>query len=90
MRILITGATGRVAAQLAWFPGVRPKALTRHPAVTVPGAETITGDLTDPSSLDLTDPEPVTGEIARLTGRPARTYEDWARDNAAAFGRRDR
>jgi uncharacterized protein YbjT (DUF2867 family) len=58
MRILVTGATGRVggqvAARLAHFPAVRVKALTRHPAATVPGAEMIAGDLTDPSSLDLT------------------------------------
>jgi uncharacterized protein YbjT (DUF2867 family) len=57
MRVLVTGATGRVggqvAAQLAAFPDVRVKALTRHPAATVPGAETTTGDLTDPASLDL-------------------------------------
>jgi uncharacterized protein YbjT (DUF2867 family) len=33
-------------------------------------------------------PEPFTDEIARLTGRPARTYEDWARDHAGAFQRR--
>jgi uncharacterized protein YbjT (DUF2867 family) len=57
MRILVTGATGRVggqvAARLALFPAVRVKALTRRPAATVPGAEMIAGDLTDPSSLDL-------------------------------------
>lgn len=58
MRILVTGATGRVggqvAAQLALLPGVRVKALTRHPAAAVPGADVVAGDLTDPSSLDLT------------------------------------
>ena len=63
MSILVTGATGRVggqvAAQLALLSGVRVKALTRHPAGTVPGAETVVGDLTDPSSLDLTGVEAV-------------------------------
>jgi uncharacterized protein YbjT (DUF2867 family) len=58
MRILVTGATGRVGgqvvAQLARLTTVRPKALTRHPAATVPGADLLAGDLTDPSSLDLT------------------------------------
>jgi uncharacterized protein YbjT (DUF2867 family) len=56
--VLVTGATGRVggevAAQLALLPRVRVKAVTRHPAVTVPGAEMVAGDLTDPASLDLT------------------------------------
>jgi uncharacterized protein YbjT (DUF2867 family) len=63
MRILVTGATGRVggqvAAQLAAFPDVHVKALTRHPAVTVPGAEMIAGDLTEPSSLNLSDVDAV-------------------------------
>jgi uncharacterized protein YbjT (DUF2867 family) len=63
MRLLVTGATGRVggqvAAQLAAFPHVRLTALTRHPAVTVPGAEMMAGDLTDPSSLDLSDVDAV-------------------------------
>jgi uncharacterized protein YbjT (DUF2867 family) len=55
--VLVTGATGRVggqvAARLALLPRVRVKAVTRHPAVTVPGAEMVAGDLTDPASLDL-------------------------------------
>jgi uncharacterized protein YbjT (DUF2867 family) len=57
MKILVTGATGRVggqvAAQLAASPSVRVKALSRHPAATVPGAEVVVGDLADPASLDL-------------------------------------
>jgi uncharacterized protein YbjT (DUF2867 family) len=61
--VLVTGATGRVggqvAAQLALFPTVRVKAVTRHPAVTVPGAEMVAGDLTEPASLDLADVDAV-------------------------------
>ena len=57
MTILVTGATGRVggqvAAQLAASHPVRVKALSRHPAATVPGAEVVVGDLADPASLDL-------------------------------------
>jgi uncharacterized protein YbjT (DUF2867 family) len=33
------------------------------------------------------EPEPVTREIERITGRPARTYAQWARDHAADFSR---
>jgi uncharacterized protein YbjT (DUF2867 family) len=58
MRILVTGATGRVggqvAAQLALLPSVRVKAVTRHRSVTIPGAEMVVGDLRNPASLDLT------------------------------------
>jgi nucleoside-diphosphate-sugar epimerase len=32
-----------------------------------------------------TDPEPVTGTVARLTGTPAGTFADWAADHAADF-----
>ncbi|MBZ3900298.1 NAD(P)H-binding protein [Streptomyces griseiscabiei] len=31
-------------------------------------------------------PGPTTGTVAELLGRPARTFADWARDNAPAFG----
>ncbi len=31
-------------------------------------------------------PEPVTSTVAELTGRPARTFAEWARDHAADFG----
>ncbi len=30
-------------------------------------------------------PEPVTAEVARLTGAPARTFSEWARDHVDAF-----
>ncbi|MFI7573449.1 NAD(P)H-binding protein [Micromonospora sp. NPDC049497] len=33
----------------------------------------------------VTEPEPVTTTVAEVTGRPARTYEQWARDHAADF-----
>jgi uncharacterized protein YbjT (DUF2867 family) len=56
--ILVTGATGRVggevAARLAARDDVRLKALSRRPGASVPGAEMVVGDLTDPASLDLT------------------------------------
>jgi hypothetical protein len=29
---------------------------------------------------------PVTGEVERILGRPARTYAEWVADHAAAFG----
>lgn len=31
------------------------------------------------------DPEPITDEVARLIGRPALTFADWARDNVGMF-----
>ncbi|PVZ09113.1 hypothetical protein C8D89_107277 [Actinomycetospora cinnamomea] len=31
------------------------------------------------------DPEPVTTDVRRLLGRPARTYARWAWDHAADF-----
>jgi len=33
----------------------------------------------------ITAPEPITNEIARLTGRPPLTFADWARDNVRSF-----
>jgi uncharacterized protein YbjT (DUF2867 family) len=30
-------------------------------------------------------PPPVTGDVERITGRPARTFAEWARDHAADF-----
>lgn len=33
----------------------------------------------------LDGPEPITDEVERLTGRPALTFADWARDNAGEF-----
>ena len=33
----------------------------------------------------ITDPEPVTDEVQRITGRPARSFASWARDHAADF-----
>jgi hypothetical protein len=30
-------------------------------------------------------PAPVSGEVERILGRPARTYARWAADHAAAF-----
>ncbi len=33
----------------------------------------------------VTDPEPVTDTVARLTGRPARTFAEWVRDHVADF-----
>ncbi|MER7461195.1 NAD(P)H-binding protein [Micromonospora sp. NPDC126480] len=32
------------------------------------------------------EPEPVTTTVAEVTGRPARTFAEWARDHAANFG----
>ena len=59
----MTGATGRVggqvAARLTAHDGVRVKALTRQPGATVPGAETVAGDLADPASLDLSEVDAV-------------------------------
>ena len=33
----------------------------------------------------VTDPEPITDQVQRLTSRAARTFSDWARHNANAF-----
>jgi uncharacterized protein YbjT (DUF2867 family) len=34
------------------------------------------------------DPEPVTGDVESVTGHPARSFRDWARDHAAEFAPR--
>jgi hypothetical protein len=34
---------------------------------------------------DVRQPAPVTGEVERALGRPARTYARWATDHADAF-----
>jgi hypothetical protein len=36
-------------------------------------------------AASLGQPAYVTGEVARLTGRPARSFRDWATDHAEAF-----
>ncbi|MGN9812102.1 SDR family oxidoreductase [Micromonospora sp. BQ11] len=36
----------------------------------------------------VTEPEPVTTTVVEVTGRPARTFAQWARDHAADFGGR--
>jgi len=86
MRILVTGATGRVggqvAARLARFPAVRVKALTRQRAVTIPGADMVAGDLTDPASLDLT------GVDAVFLVFPSVVADHAARDLIAALAPR--
>ena len=46
----------------------------------------VDGALTHWASL-VDHPEPVTGTVAEITGRPARTFREWARDHAADFGR---
>jgi uncharacterized protein YbjT (DUF2867 family) len=33
----------------------------------------------------VTEPEPVTGEVERLTGTPARSFAQWAREHAGVF-----
>ncbi|MEV6248655.1 NAD(P)H-binding protein [Streptomyces sp. NPDC051742] len=35
----------------------------------------------------LDNPEPVNGEVERITGTPARTFQEWATDHAADFDR---
>jgi uncharacterized protein YbjT (DUF2867 family) len=45
----------------------------------------VDGALTYWASL-LDHPEPVTGAVEQVTGRPARTFRQWARDHAADFG----
>jgi hypothetical protein len=34
---------------------------------------------------EVSQPAPVTGEVERILGRPARTYAQWVADHAAAF-----
>jgi len=46
--------------------------------------EFIDGGLAHWSSI-VTDPEPVTDTVERVTGRPARTFAEWATEHAAAF-----
>jgi uncharacterized protein YbjT (DUF2867 family) len=35
-------------------------------------------------------PEPVTGDVEKVTGKPARSFRDWVRDHASEFRRRHR
>lgn len=46
--------------------------------------EFIDGGLAHWSSI-VTDPEPVTDTVERVTGRPARSFAEWANEHAAAF-----
>ena len=94
-----TGNVGRHVATQLRDAGVAVRALSRDPSsrrrqagVTVAG-----GDLTDPDSLRFADqalaywasliarPEPVTHAVEEITGAPARTFRDWARDHASDF-----
>ena len=43
------------------------------------------GEMLDAWEAFITDPEPVTDEVQRITGRPARSFALWARDHAADF-----
>lgn len=84
----MTGATGRVGgqvvAQLAARDDVRLKALCRPPDATVPGAEVVTGDLTEPAGLDLT------GIDAVFLVFPSVRADGAARDLVAALTDRPR
>ena len=36
-------------------------------------------------ATEVSQPAPVTGEVERVLGRPARTYAEWVADHATAF-----
>jgi uncharacterized protein YbjT (DUF2867 family) len=79
--ILVTGATGNVGRLLIGRladAGAEVRAVTRHPEATgLPASvEVIKGD-----------PAPafVSSEVAKILGRPAHTFAEWAADHAADF-----
>ncbi len=67
-RVLVTGAAGRVAGQL--LPGLegRPLRLLDRTAAEHPGAETVTGELTDPAALERALDG--VGAVVHLAGNP--------------------
>jgi uncharacterized protein YbjT (DUF2867 family) len=47
-------------------------------------ADVVESIIAGPAAM-VAHPEPVTATVARLTGRPARSFAQWARDHAADF-----
>jgi len=79
---LIGAATGRALSFQELPPEqVRQGLLAQGLPEEVPAR--LLGSLADYSER----PGPTTGTVEDLLGRPALTFADWARDNAAAFGR---
>jgi uncharacterized protein YbjT (DUF2867 family) len=64
-----------------------PADIALHKYETVMGAEFAKGAIAYWGSL-VDAPERATGDVERVTGRPARTFAQWARDHADDFARR--
>src|SRR4029450_5942126 len=58
-----------------------------RPATALPGAPPggAAGWCVASAAGEIGQPAPVTGEVERVLGRPARTYAEWVADHAAAF-----
>jgi uncharacterized protein YbjT (DUF2867 family) len=64
----------------------QPAEIARHQYEAVFGAEHAAGAIAYWESL-VDAPERATGDVEHLTGRPARTFSQWARDHAEDFAR---
>ncbi|WP_432570619.1 NAD-dependent epimerase/dehydratase family protein [Kineococcus sp. SYSU DK005] len=83
--VLVTGAAGRVAGQL--LPGLadRPLRLFDRTAAQHPGAEVVTGELTEPADLERALDG--VGAVVHLAGNPAPTaaWEELRGPNVEGF-----
>jgi len=77
--LLVTGATGAIGRPLIDIlinEGAKVRAVTHGPQAA---------NLMARYARGVGQIAPVTGEVERVLGRPARTYGRWVADHAAAF-----